>query len=457
MANGVVHVRRRSLAGPIILIVIGIFFLLGNFHVLSWPVVGHVFATYWPALLIFAGLVRLFEYYMDQRHGGVTHSIGGGMVFLIILLVFFGLAATTAEHVNWQPIVGDIDVDGDLGIFGSSYTFTHTIQQALPTNPTLLRVVSDRGAVDVAVWDQPGIKVDVTKRVRANSESDAQAVDGSTQPTLSQESGIVTLNANTSGGGSRGVRADLQIFVPRNLPVDISTRQGDVTVRGRNGDVRATTSHGDITVDDVTGDVSVDERGGSVRISKVKGGVSTTGRVDNVSIADVTGSAQLTGDYFGQMTMARISKGLTFRSSRTDFEVARLDGDITIESGDLRATALQGPVRLQTRSKDISLDEITGDVRISNTNGFVRIRAVKGQLGGMEIENQRGDVELTLPAKAAFQVDARTHRGDIDSEFAQISVTNEREDHRATGSVGSGGPKLQITNTSGDINIRKAG
>ena len=43
---------------------------------------------------------------------------------------------------------------------------------------------------------------------------------------------------------------------------------------------------------------------------------------------------------------------------------AKLDGDLDLDSGDLRATNITGPVRLSTRSKDIVLDGVVGDVRL---------------------------------------------------------------------------------------------
>lgn len=44
--------RRRSFAGPVVLIILGIVFLLGNMHLLSWARLGTWFAHYWPLLLI---------------------------------------------------------------------------------------------------------------------------------------------------------------------------------------------------------------------------------------------------------------------------------------------------------------------------------------------------------------------------------------------------------------------
>ena len=59
--------RRRSFAGPLILILLGIVFLLGNMHILTWHALGMWFARYWPVLIIVWGVVKLIEYYQDGR------------------------------------------------------------------------------------------------------------------------------------------------------------------------------------------------------------------------------------------------------------------------------------------------------------------------------------------------------------------------------------------------------
>ena len=50
----------------------------------------------------------------------------------------------------------------------------------------------------------------------------------------------------------------------------------------------------------------------------------------------------------------RISKTVSFHSSRTDIEFSRLDGRLDLDSGDLRADSLIRPMRLTTRSKDVA-------------------------------------------------------------------------------------------------------
>jgi DUF4097 and DUF4098 domain-containing protein YvlB len=264
----------------------------------------------------------------------------------------------------------------------------------------------------------------------------------------------VTLNANTGGAGNNTVASDLEIYVPQKANVEVSTRRGDIRIAGREGNI-TTNSHGDVTVADNAGNVNISLRRGSVRATNIKGNVSVDGRADDTNISDVSGEVRFSGDFFGQMNLAKVARGVSFHSSRTDMQMVRLDGDLTMESGDLRARAIIGPMRLTTRSKDIHIEDVTGNLKVDNSNGVVEYRAGKG-LGDIEINNQRGTVQVMLPMNAAFHVDARTDRGEIETDFPSIQVRSEHNSHYASGTVGSGGPQVKLTNDRGDVQIRQS-
>src|SRR5271156_3842146 len=117
--------RRRSFAGPLVLIVLGVVFLLGNMHMLSWFRIGTWFAHFWPVLLILWGIVKLIEHQQAQRTGTRAAGIGAGGVFLVIMIVVCGLCATQIERVNWSGLRDQINIDDDdfSNIFGQSYNF----------------------------------------------------------------------------------------------------------------------------------------------------------------------------------------------------------------------------------------------------------------------------------------------------------------------------------------------
>ena len=453
--------RRRSFAGAVVLIAIGVVFLLGNMHVITWKALFFGFARYWPVLLILYGVIKLIEYSQARKHGEQFRGLGAGGVVLMIFLILLGLTATGLERarneINWNALNGDVAFDGDFGGFlGNTYTFSQEVQQNFPAGATV-KVVSDRGSVNIVPWDENKIKVVVSKKVRADNQGQADQADKETQASITESGSEVMVNANVSKA-SKPVNSDLQIFVPKKAAASVDARHGDVVVQDRIGDVRVNNSNGDVSLQNITGDADVTIRPtkGSVTASNVTGNVSLDGRIEDTNISQVGGTLRMTGDFFGDMSLSKIAKGVTFKSSRTDLAFATLPGDMTMESGDLHANQLTGPVRVITRSKDIHLQNVSGEVTVQNSNGMVEVDQTSMPIGQIRIENRKGDISLILPAKANFQLQAKASRGDISSDFANLSVESKEGLSTATGAVGKGGPTIQITSEYGDVSIRKA-
>src|SRR5580704_3327809 len=123
----------RSIAGPVVLILIGVLFLLGTMGILEWHGLGSMFARFWPALLILWGVLKLIEYEQAKRHGQPVRGIGVGGVFLMLFLIVAGLIATQAARVNWKNLGEHIQIGDDEGldeIFGgNSYDYSDELSQ----------------------------------------------------------------------------------------------------------------------------------------------------------------------------------------------------------------------------------------------------------------------------------------------------------------------------------------
>jgi hypothetical protein len=447
--------RRRSLAGPVILIVLGILFLLGNLGYLSWGRLGYLFARYWPVLIILWGLIKLVEHYEAQRQGYHPRGLGFGGAMFLIFLVVVGLAASSAWH--YRGVLSDeLQIDhGEFTLFGNPYNYTDELQQTFPAGASL-RVVSDRGDVRLIAWDQNNIKIAVQKKVIADSQSAADKVNAATRPTITVAGDTVTVNANTSGAtANHRVDTNLEIYLPRTAAAEIATAHGTVSVHDHQADLKISNSHGDVDVGGIQGNVTLSMRGGSVRAENVKGDLALSGRVSDVTVENLQGNVRLSGDFFGTTRLTKVSNSIRFQSSRTDMELAKLDGELVLESGDLRASSLAGPTRVVTRSKDIRLDNFTGNVHIEDNNSDIELTPGKLPLGNMQITNRRGRIQLVLPANAAFQLDAHASRGEISSDFPGLNVENHAHESQARGAVGSGGPQIQLSTERGDIEIRK--
>jgi hypothetical protein len=446
--------RHRSFAGPIVLIVIGTVFLLSTMGVLRIEHLGFLFAHYWPLLLILWGVIKLVEYQQSKISGSRVSGIGAGGIFLLIVLICFGLVATQLSRLDMEGIRDHINFgdDSDFPFFGHNYTFDDQLQQAFPAGASL-HVVSERGAVHVNASDDNQIHVLVHKRIQTESQSDADKFNAGTKPQINVSGNVVSVNANTQGAGEHKVTADMDISIPRKAFVVLTARRGDVNVMGREGDIDITSRDGEVSVSDINGKVSLDLNDSSARISQISSDVSIQGKAKDVSIEDIKGTVSLNGEFQESVKLAKLAKAVTFKSSRTDLEFSKLDGDLDLDSDDLRASDVIGPLHISTRDKDIRLTGIAGDVRLKNENGAIEIRMSK--MGSMQVENRSADIQVYLPDKASFQVDARTHDGEVQTDFSELKTSNSDEQGTATGTIGSGGPKLVLTNEHGGIEIRK--
>jgi Domain of unknown function (DUF5668) len=161
--------RRRSMTGPFILIIVGVIFLLGNMHLISWGRLGVWFAHYWPLLLILWGVLKLVEHYRAKQEGLSAPGIGGGGVFLLIFLIVAGLTASQIARVNLDEIRNHFDIDDpDIPFMGSTFNYDDlpAMTQALPAGASV-KIVNDRGAVNVSESTDDQIHLTLEKKIRA--------------------------------------------------------------------------------------------------------------------------------------------------------------------------------------------------------------------------------------------------------------------------------------------------
>ena len=75
-----------------------------------------------------------------------------------------------------------------------------------------------------------------------------------------------------------------------------------------------------------------------MRASKIAGDLDVDGHVDNVTIDEVAGAVHLNGDFYDDIRLSKIAKTVTFKTSRSDMEIASVPGDIEIASDEVRGS-----------------------------------------------------------------------------------------------------------------------
>jgi DUF4097 and DUF4098 domain-containing protein YvlB len=183
-------------------------------------------------------------------------------------------------------------------------------------------------------------------------------------------------------------------------------------------------------------------------------GIAIEGHAQDVTLSEIAGAVSITGEFFGTTHLEHINGTIHFHTSRTDFQVARLDGEAEITPrSDLSADQALGPLVLTTSNRNISLDRISGAVAVADRNGTIDLTAAP-PLGTIDLEDRNGSVKLILPERAGFSVQANTTNGEIYTDFP-LPTSGSESRKNISGTAGGGGPMVHITTTNGDLSIDK--
>jgi len=443
--------RVPSVAGPIILISIGVIALLlitGRIEADQfWNWYGH----WWPLLLIGIGLVALAEWAIDLRREGPPARRFGGYFGIVVLLVVLGACAGGWHHF-WGPLRAQFGDDND-DFFNSLGEPQHDLDQPvldtkIPANAQI-EIQNPRGDISISAGDDANVAVRAHQVAFASSDAAAKKIFDSQQAhvTVSGSTVLVKVDSNSSG------RTNLAIVVPRSASVNVTAGHGGVTMAGLGGNVDVEVQHGDLETTAIQGHVHARiSNGGDFSAHDIQGDVTVEGNGGDLTLSDIHGKVDLQGDYTGDTHLERADQSVHFRSSRTDLAFARLPGDMSLNGDSLHATQVVGPVRVVcSRSKDIDMSQVYGDTYVEDRDARVELDMAGSY--PVEVKNNKGDVEVSLPPNASATVDARTHNGDIVSDFP-LEISGD-DNKTMTGNIGKGGPKLVLSTEHADLKLHK--
>lgn len=225
-----------------------------------------------------------------------------------------------------------------------------------------------------------------------------------------------------------------------------------------------------LSVEGEEGRLSIVERGGfrqgldSVELRIPSG-------IESIDLSLLSGDIELSG----------LSCDISARSKSGDLDARGCSGSLLAEtaSGDL-SLADCGAASAVTASGDIEAEEIGGDFAAKSASGSISIAAVSGRAGcetasggieargigglfaaktvsgevsldcgasfkGAILSTVSGDISVSLPEGADAVLSLSTRTGEIE--------VGGREAPRGESVIGSGGPRLEVSSLSGDIEI----
>ena len=292
----------------------------------------------------------------------------------------------------------------DFEEWADSDRYKEDFHESYPINAGgTLSVDNTNGSVDITSWEQNTVEVNGTKYASTKSLLNETKVD------ISATAGSVrirTLRPSWSSHGGSGVRYSIR--VPKRIQLDeISSTNGPIRIEMIEGNVRAHTTNGGIRLYRVKGEVNVR---------------STNGRIET---QDIVGNIR-----------ARTTNGpIEADASEGTFEAATTNGKIEARLVD---PSPGWPLKAET------------------TNGHIELTLKGSRLPDVRAETHNSSIVLHLPASANARVRAETSRhSSITSDFDVSTHGGTRGRSELDGTIGSGGPLLELSTRNGSIKILK--
>jgi DUF4097 and DUF4098 domain-containing protein YvlB len=135
---------------------------------------------------------------------------------------------------------------------------------------------------------------------------------------------------------------------------------------------------------------------------------------------------------------------------------ARLDG-VELVSGSLDIEGLTGDVKASLVSGSVTARGLSGEAKLSTVSGrldatFNRLDAAKP----ISLGSVSGQLIVTIPSDANAQLRASTVSGQITNDFGLPVRRGDYVGRDLAGTLGSGGPRIKLSNVSGQISIKHA-
>ena len=297
-----------------------------------------------------------------------------------------------------------------LAPFAAHAKIERVIEKTFTVQPGgSLHVDTQGGEVRVSPSSDNVVKITARERIRANSESEADAILKHLTLTIEQSGNDVSASAKYEResigfhwGSWPPVNVDFIVTVPASFSADLHTSGGGITVGDLGGKVSARTSGGGIKLGKLGGEVDARTSGGSVSLDESHG----------AAVLHTSG---------GNINVGRVS----------------------------------GPAELSTSGGGIKIDSVQGAVQAHTSGGSVRAGIAGPLKEDCVLSTSGGSVKVNVDKGAAFRLDASTSGGDVDADGLTLTIqSSNRSRSKLAGTVNGGGPLLKLRSSGGDIVVR---
>jgi DUF4097 and DUF4098 domain-containing protein YvlB len=305
------------------------------------------------------------------------------------------------------------------------------------------------------------------------------------------ESGVTITQVGTtirvSDGSGNGDDLFLRITVPPQFNLNLSTANGDITVKGdMTGKISCQTSAGNILTGDITGVTVLRTSGGDVTTGRVEGNATLTTSGGEIQVSSSSGELDLRSSG-GDLRVGNVGKAVHAKTAGGDIIIGDVGGEAIVSTaggnislghvagsaslatagGDVNLKGASGKTKVSTSGGNIELTDLTGTVSASTSGGDIEAELHPSGKGKSSLSSSAGTIRLFLPEDARVTVEAHimirgwwggrheeySIRSDFKAEPSESSA--DEQEIQKTFVLNGGGEQIRVETVNSDIEIRK--
>lgn len=306
----------------------------------------------------------------------------------------------------------------------------------------VVTIGSNRDAIEQRLTTNMTIRVPKSAALRIDQSHGSVTLTG-----VEPGAAGITVTGSHASVFARNVRADMNIENAFET-VDVASCSGALAIAGRN-DVKVTGHSGPIVLTDSD----------SVRLTEIVAPTVELRSVDranvtieNVGTAAVDASAappaagaappaevSISGEHTG-VTIKSVRGNVSIQTSNDNVRANDITGRLDVKASHCRVDASNvGSLSVQTDHEPVRVKNVGGSVVVDNDHGEVtitdfagaatvrtsydpvRLSAASGQAGDVIVENERGDVDVRLPADRTYRFETSGGEARIDPSFVRAA------------------------------------
>jgi DUF4097 and DUF4098 domain-containing protein YvlB len=216
--------------------------------------------------------------------------------------------------------------------------------------------------------------------------------------------------------------------------VELSASNGSVDLRNVSGEVQVNAPFSRIVAADLGETAQLSTQHASVQISRAADLIIVAPHSD-VRAENIKGDLQVT-------------------SSNSDIQVRAISGGVTIsaERSSVNAEDIHGPVDVETSHGSVAVNNFYEALDVRTSYRDVTLIAAGHPTDDIKVDNDHGEIRLTLPESSHFVLDASSESGQVRQVGFGAMSQKGRDVLRAV--LGSEGPTITLRTSFKNITIQ---